>query len=164
MEDLLWMRANGLEAAVLKEAAKGKIIFGICGGYQMLGETLSDPHHVEAGGTIKGMGLLPMDTVFAEKKTRTRVSGRFLELEGELQALSGTELEGYEIHMGETVLKGEAGHSVSIEDQVSGECKEDGAYCKMSAEPMSMEFLTGKMWQRLLYVFWVRKRESMYLR
>lgn len=80
MEDLLWMRANGLEAAVLKEAAKGKIIFGICGGYQMLGETLSDPHHVEAGGTIKGMGLLPMDTVFAEKKTRTRVSGRFLEL------------------------------------------------------------------------------------
>ena len=76
------MRANGLEAAVLKEAAKGKIIFGICGGYQMLGETLSAPHHVEAGGTIKGMGLLPMDTVFAEKKTRTRVSGRFLELEG----------------------------------------------------------------------------------
>ena len=69
------------------------------------------------------MGLLPMDTVFAEKKTRTRVSGRFLELEGELQALSGAELEGYEIHMGETVLKGEAGHSVSIEDQVSGECK-----------------------------------------
>lgn len=68
MEDLLWMRANGLEAAVLKEAAKGKIIFGICGGYQMLGETLSDPHHVEAGGTIKGMGLLPMDTVFAERK------------------------------------------------------------------------------------------------
>ena len=130
MEDLLWMRANGLEAAVLKEAAKGKIIFGICGGYQMLGETLSDPHHVEAGGTIKGMGLLPMDTVFAEKKTRTRVSGRFLELEGELQALSGAELEGYEIHMGETVLKGEAGHSVSIEDQVSGECKEDGAYRK----------------------------------
>ena len=130
MEDLLWMRANGLEAAVLKEAAKGKIIFGICGGYQMLGETLSDPHHVEAGGTLKGMGLLPMDTVFAEKKTRTRVSGRFLELEGELQALSGAELEGYEIHMGETVLKGEAGHSVSIEDQVSGECKEDGAYRK----------------------------------
>ena len=130
MEDLLWMRANGLEAAVLKEVAKGKIIFGICGGYQMLGETLSDPHHVEAGGTIKGMGLLPMDTVFAEKKTRTRVSGRFLELEGELQALSGAELEGYEIHMGETVLKGEAGHSVSIEDQVSGECKEDGAYRK----------------------------------
>ena len=130
MEDLLWMRANGLEAAVLKEAARGKVIFGICGGYQMLGESLSDPHHVEAGGTIKGMGLLPMDTVFAENKTRTRVSGKFLNLEGELTALSGAELEGYEIHMGETVLKENAGHCVSIEDHVSGIVKEDGAYCK----------------------------------
>lgn len=130
MEDLLWMRVNGLEATVLKEAARGKIIFGICGGYQMLGETLSDPHHVEAGGTIKGMGLLPMDTVFAENKTRTRVSGKFLDLDGELAALSGAELEGYEIHMGETVLKENAGHCVSIEDHVSGAVKEDGAYCK----------------------------------
>ena len=130
MEDLLWMRANGLEAAVLKEAAREKIVFGICGGYQMLGETLSDPHHVEAGGTIKGMGLLPMDTVFAENKTRTRVSGKFLKLDGELAALSGAELEGYEIHMGETVLKENAGHCVSIEDHVSGAVKKDGAYCK----------------------------------
>ena len=130
MEDLLWMRANGLEAAVLKEVARGKIIFGICGGYQMLGETLSDPHYVEAGGTIKGMGLLPMDTIFAENKTRTRVSGKFLNLNGDLAALSGAELEGYEIHMGETVLKENAGHCVSIEDHVSGSRKEDGAYCK----------------------------------
>lgn len=72
MEDLLWMRQNGLEAAVLKAAAAGKVIFGVCGGFQMLGDTLSDPLHVEAGGTIKGMGLLPMDTVFAGEKTRTR--------------------------------------------------------------------------------------------
>ena len=130
MEDLLWMRANGLESAVLKEAARGKIIFGICGGYQMLGEILSDPHHVEAGGTIKGMGLLPMDTIFAENKTRTRVSGKFLNLDGDLAALSGAELDGYEIHMGETILKENAGHCVSIEDHVSGSRKEDGAYCK----------------------------------
>ena len=73
------MRENGLEALILKAAAsRGKLIFGICGGYQMLGETLSDPHGVEAGGTMKGMGLLPMDTVFAEEKTRTRVHGTFL--------------------------------------------------------------------------------------
>ena len=130
MEDLLWMRANGLEAAVLKEAALGKIFFGMCGVYQMICETLSDPHHVEAGGTIKGMGLLPMDTIFAENKTRTRVSGKFLNLNGDLAALSGAELEGYEIHMGETVLKENAGHCVSIEDHVSGSRKEDGAYCK----------------------------------
>ena len=128
MEDLLWMRESGMEAAVLKAAAKGKMIFGICGGYQMLGETLSDPYGVEAGGTIKGMGLLPMDTVFARNKTRTRVSGRFGALTGELSSLSGAEVEGYEIHMGETVLNGEARHSLSIRDSVSGSEKEDGVY------------------------------------
>lgn len=105
MEDLLWMRENGLEAAVLKAAAAGCIVFGICGGYQMLGDTLSDPYHVEAGGKIRGMGLLPMDTVFASKKTRTRVTGEFLPMEGIFAALSGVSLEGYEIHMGESVRK-----------------------------------------------------------
>ena len=60
MEDLLWMRQNGLEAAVIREAKAGTVIFGICGGYQMLGERLSDPEGVEAGGEIRGMGLLPM--------------------------------------------------------------------------------------------------------
>ena len=44
------MRQNGLETAVLKAAAAGKVIFGVCGGFQMLGDTLSDPLHVEAGG------------------------------------------------------------------------------------------------------------------
>ena len=105
MEDLLWMRENGLEAAVLKAAAAGCIVFGICGGYQMLGDTLSDPYHVEAGGKIRGMGLLPMDTVYASKKTRTRVTGQFLPMPGTFAALSGVSLEGYEIHMGESVRK-----------------------------------------------------------
>lgn len=105
MEDLLWMRENGLEAAVLKAAAAGCIVFGICGGYQMLGDTLSDPYHVEAGGKMRGMGLLPMDTVFASQKTRTRVTGEFLSMPGTFAALSGVSLEGYEIHMGESVRK-----------------------------------------------------------
>ena len=128
MEDLLWMRESGMEAAVLKEAARGKLIFGICGGYQMLGETLSDPGGVEAGGTMRGMGLLPMDTVFAETKTRTRVNGSFGTLSGELAPLSGIELEGYEIHMGESVLKGETRPATEILDTVSGIRKPDGAY------------------------------------
>ncbi|MDD3218535.1 MAG: cobyric acid synthase [Lachnospiraceae bacterium] len=127
MEDLLWMRQNGLEAAILKAAGNGKIIFGVCGGYQMLGETLSDPNHVEAGGTIKGMGLLHMDTVFEEGKTRTRVSGTFQNVEGVLQTLNGVELEGYEIHMGESTLK-EMTHAIThIKDEVAGTEKMDGA-------------------------------------
>ena len=82
MEDLQWLRESGMEALILKAAARGTFVFGICGGYQMLGESLSDPHGVEAGGTMRGMGLLPMDTVFAEKKTRTQVTGRYLEIQG----------------------------------------------------------------------------------
>ena len=130
MEDLKWMRETGLEAAVLKEASRGKIIFGICGGYQMLGKTLSDPYGVEAGGTMKGMGLLPMETVFAQQKTRTRVTGQFTQIEGELEELSGVELEGYEIHMGESILKEGAKTATSVTDCVTGSVKSEGAFCK----------------------------------
>ena len=130
MEDLLWMRQTGMEAAILKEASRGKLIFGICGGYQMLGESLSDPYGVEAGGTIKGMGLLPMDTVFASRKTRTQVTGEFQELSGDFAGLSGASLEGYEIHMGESVLKGDAVAATSICDSVTGNNKKEGACCK----------------------------------
>ena len=109
MDDLLWMRQNGLEAAVLKHAAEGKPVFGVCGGYQMLGAELSDPYGVEAGGTIAGMGLLPARTIFEKKKTRTQVKGRFKHgLSGLLEGLSGVEFEGYEIHMGQTQVIDEA--------------------------------------------------------
>ena len=132
MEDLLWMRQNGLEASILKAAKAGKIIFGVCGGYQMLGDTLSDPNHVEAGGQINGMGLLPMDTIFEESKVRTRVSGKFQNIGGILSNLTGVELEGYEIHMGESRLKERKGSGVmtTITDQVSKDSKFEGAFCE----------------------------------
>ena len=127
MEDLLWMRENGLEAAIVKAAAAGKVIFGICGGYQMLGERLSDPDHVEAGGTVRGMGLLPMETVFAAGKTRTRVTGTFGKVDGMLSDLSGIPVEGYEIHMGETTGKGLVRSMTAIEDFVQQDgIKPDG--------------------------------------
>ena len=72
----------------------------------MLGEEVSDPFGAEQKGSVRGMGLLPVRTVFSEEKTRTRVEGRFLSLGGILQELSGTAFEGYEIHMGESVLLG----------------------------------------------------------
>lgn len=104
MDDLLWLRQCGLEAQIKKYAAAGGIVFGICGGYQMLGRTLRDPQGIEHGGALAGMGLLPVETVFTGEKTRTRASGRFLPLPGALADLGGKEVEGYEIHMGETTL------------------------------------------------------------
>ncbi len=128
MEDLRWLRESGMEALILKAAGRGTLIFGICGGYQMLGETLSDPHGVEAGGSMRGMGLLPMDTVFAEKKTRTQVTGRFLDLSGDYKTLSGVEFTGYEIHMGDSVRKGRAKPCTSVRDGVTGEEKTEGTF------------------------------------
>ena len=116
-----------MEAAVLKEASRGKLIFGVCGGYQMLGETLSDPHGVENGGSMKGMGLLPMDTIFAEKKTRTRVHGQFGQLSGVFAPLSGAEIEGYEIHMGRS--EGTLPFFNHLTDAVTGDEKRDG-FCR----------------------------------
>lgn len=104
MGDLLWLRQCGLEAAILKEASKGKTVFGICGGFQMLGEKIMDPYAVEAGGEINGMRLLPIETAFEEKKTRTRVEGFVEAIDGTLKGISNAKLEGYEIHMGTTKI------------------------------------------------------------
>lgn len=103
--DLLWLREKGLEAAILKLQAGEVPVFGICGGFQMLGESLSDPFGAEterAGIPVRGMGLLPVHTVFEKEKTRTRVSGACTGIGGIFEELSGMEVEGYEIHMGET--------------------------------------------------------------
>lgn len=62
-----------LEREIKKLAAAGTPVLGVCGGYQMLGERLSDPEGVEGGGELAGLGLLPCCTVFAPQKTRTRV-------------------------------------------------------------------------------------------
>ena len=123
MDDLLWMRQNGMEAAILHLASDGTPIIGVCGGYQMLGEELSDPHGVEHGGTLRGMGLIPTRTVFEEAKTRTRVAGTVKEISGVFADLSGAMFEGYEIHMGET---GAGDFSTLTGIDASGKASDDG--------------------------------------
>ena len=100
--DLLWLRQSGLEAAICQQAARGCIVFGICGGYQMLGTSIRDPLGVEAAGVteVKGMGLLPMDTVFQGEKVQQQTGGVFGTISGPLHSLSGMAYTGYEIHMG----------------------------------------------------------------
>ena len=100
--DLRWLRQSGLEAAILKAADAGTLIFGVCGGYQMLGRTVSDPEQVEAAGVteISGMGLLDMDTEFRGEKVQTQTQGVISGVEGTLSPLNGLAYEGYEIHMG----------------------------------------------------------------
>lgn len=103
--DLMWLRQCGLEAAVKKAAAAGTLVFGVCGGYQMLGTSVSDPDGVEAAGTTRlaGLGLLEMDTLFRGEKVQTQTQGSFSAISGMLAPLNGKHYEGYEIHMGQSL-------------------------------------------------------------
>lgn len=99
MSDLEWMRNNGLEESVQKMA--GKIpICGICGGYQMLGEQITDSEGMETGDSRKGMGLLPVTTNLQREKICRQVKGTIPQMNGIFSVLSGLAYEGYEIHMG----------------------------------------------------------------
>ena len=102
MADLRWLRETGMAAAINDLRMRGCPIFGVCGGYQMLGRSISDPDQTEEGGSAPGLGFLETETVFSKEKRRTRVSGRIAELPGILKGLGGMEIEGYEIHMGRT--------------------------------------------------------------
>jgi adenosylcobyric acid synthase len=102
MADLKWIRQNGIEAKILKHHSMGGIVAGICGGYQMLGNEIIDYDNIEEGGSIRGMELLDVSTVFQSYKHCTRTNGNICSLNGELSVLSGKYVSGYEIHMGET--------------------------------------------------------------
>ena len=133
MADLKWMRENGLEA-LIKKKASDTVVFGICGGYQMLGKKISDPHAVEAGGSMNGMELLPLMTELQEEKTRTQVTGSFGTLTGPLSGLSGQKISGYEIHMGSTERMDTESDTAynclcSIRDERTKQEKTDGAIC-----------------------------------
>lgn len=110
ISDLKWLRQCGLETAIQKAAATGTLVFGLCGGYQMLGRKISDPEQVEAEGIteITGMGLLEIDTILPGKpgkKIQTQTKGVFDGINGMLSELNGKRYEGYEIHMGRSEVK-----------------------------------------------------------
>jgi adenosylcobyric acid synthase len=100
--DLAWLRAQRLDAAIAAHAAAGKPLLGVCGGLQMLGETLVDPHGLD--GNAPGLGLLPLVTQFERSKLLRPARLRFAPaLAGSWSALSALACEGYEIHHGRTV-------------------------------------------------------------
>ncbi len=92
---LAWLRERGLAAAIARRAAEGRPVLGICGGFQMLAETIDD--EVESGaGTVEGLGLLPVTVRFAVEKTLARPTGKEF----------GEHVEGYEIHHGVARVSG----------------------------------------------------------
>ncbi len=100
--DLAWMRATGFDRAIIERARRGEPILGVCGGYQMLGYSIEDPHGVESTErSTPGLGLLAVRTRFARDKLTAQVRAR-VNADSFLAraAASDGELSAYEIHMG----------------------------------------------------------------
>ena len=91
LDDLLELRRNGCAQAIQRAHRDGKMVVGICGGYQMLGQTVSDPDGIEGSiASLPGLGLLPIHTTMTPEKTTQQVTFTF----------EGHECKGYEIHQG----------------------------------------------------------------
>ena len=95
ISDMLFLQKQGMAAAIKKAHEKGKAVYGICGGYQMMGKWIKDPDHVEGNiDLVPGLGILPVETTITEEKVTEQCKFTYQnKLEG----------KGYEIHMGETV-------------------------------------------------------------
>jgi adenosylcobyric acid synthase len=126
--DLSWLREQGLVAPIKRLAAGGTAVFGVCGGYQMLGGRMVDAEGSEGGGDTAGLGLLPVQTEFAAEKHRSRVSARVLPVGGTLGRLAGTAVEGYEIHMGRTTLAEGAKPFLQLENGAPDGCALGSVY------------------------------------
>ena len=101
--DLAWLRERGFDAAITRHAMQGRQVLGVCGGLQMLGVWLHDPHGVDgAPGSVPGLALLPVVTHYAVPKRVLAVQARFSGLRTPWQALSGIEAPAYEIRTGVT--------------------------------------------------------------
>ena len=102
MEDAAWLDRSGWKKIIRKFVQDGRWVFGICGGYQLLGEKIKDPSGVESKRkAVGGLGLLPVETVLAENKVVQKVSG--------LTLIDRKRVSGYEIHMGQSRILRENG-------------------------------------------------------
>ena len=94
IDDMTWLRARGFEPWLLARVEQGTKLIGVCGGFQMLGQQIVDPDGVESSSaSVRGLGLLPIETRLAHSKTTRSVKAR---------TPSGIEFQAYEIHMGVT--------------------------------------------------------------
>ena len=123
VRDLDDLRARGIAEAVMAHERAGKPVVGICGGFQMLGRTIDDPHGVEGGARhTPGLALIDVTTSMSAVKTTRQVRGSF----ADRARFGEAAVAGYEIHVGETT-RGEVDPLFILTRTGSGEVVEDGA-------------------------------------
>lgn len=162
LADLTWLKEQGFDSAIKDAAADGIPIWGICGGYQMLGERILDPEGFEVRGEAEGLALLPVTTLFEEEKivlpVRARVSA---EAEGLFRELRGEVIEGYEIHAGRT--EGTGSSLLDLVERGGLECRLSDGFQNVSGRIFGC-YLHGlcddPLFRRAL-VNWLRARKSL---
>jgi len=93
--DLAFLRQQGWDIDIKAHVRRGGHVLGLCGGYQMLGRTIADPHGIEGpAAAVEGLGLLDVTTEMTSDKSTTQVEGR--------HCATGSAVTGYEIHLGRT--------------------------------------------------------------
>ncbi len=102
MADMRWMCESGMAEQIMRCRRLNVPIFGICGGYQIMGKVIRDTDGAEGGGTAAGLGIFDAETSFGADKKTVRVNGCFKKLDGFFSCLSGYAFHGYEVHMGQT--------------------------------------------------------------
>lgn len=105
IEDLRWLEQSGFSEAIMRHAARGKLIVGICGGMQMLGTEIADLGGLEGGGCIAGLGILPLRTTLSGEKITVPATGKICDAKLFGVEPGYREISGYEIHLGETVYE-----------------------------------------------------------
>jgi adenosylcobyric acid synthase len=117
--DLAFLRAQGWDIDIKAHVRRGGHVLGICGGYQMLGQTIADPEGIEGpAATVEGLGLLDISTVMSADKSTRLVKG--------IHCATGTPIEGYEIHLGRSEGADCARPMVTIDGRPDGASKADG--------------------------------------
>lgn len=138
LTDLSYLREQGYSRILERHVCSGRELVGICGGYQMLGRTISDSHHVEQGGISSGLGYLSIETELSQKKCTEQVEAN----PTDTLVADQTIVRGYQVHMGVTVYRNErpcfrlqrrvspigGAHSLTAvqEDSCDGAIREDG--------------------------------------
>ena len=103
IDDLKWLKESGIAEEIIKRARTETIIFGICGGFQILGNKVKDPYHIEGDiEELNALGLLDLETIMENEKTLVQYKGKLAIDNGLLKALNNFEIKGYEIHQGIT--------------------------------------------------------------
>jgi adenosylcobyric acid synthase len=132
LDDLAWLEQRGFGPALRAHVARGGLLVGVCGGLQMLGRVIADPHGMEGGGQRAGLGLLDLHTELGRDKTTVRASATLVDTHLFGQAVGPLALAGYEIHLGRSHnapdtpalfrLRREGG----VEDVADGACATSG--------------------------------------